>query len=42
MMEMVFAVVVTVVVGGFTTWFAIKEIKEMINLQRYMKKVFNK
>ena len=37
---MVFAVVVTVVVGGFTLWFAVKEIKEMVRLNRYMKKVF--
>jgi hypothetical protein len=42
MMEIVFTVVVTVMAGGFTTWFVAKEVKEMIELNRYMKKVFNK
>jgi uncharacterized membrane protein len=40
MMEMVFAVGMVVVIGGFVAWFVAKEVKEMVELNQYMKKVF--
>ena len=37
MMEMVFIIIVTIMFCGFTIWFMVKEIKEIINLHKYMK-----
>ena len=37
MMEMVI-IILTIMFCGFTIWFMVKEIKEIINLYKYMKK----